>query len=137
MVSVQSFIGGAAGHRWGCWSQVGLLVTGGAAGHRRGCWSQVGLLVLVPGAGVTALVPVLVLVTGFGADAALVLVSSADGARRVGRVADGLQVGRDLTVGGAQALELSSHSAATLFPLFLSPLQHSAATPFPLSFSPP
>ncbi|CAI5976489.1 unnamed protein product [Closterium sp. NIES-64] len=56
--------GGAAGHGWGCWSQVGLLVIGGAAGYRWGCWSQVGLLVteLVPGAGVTAVV--LVLVTG-------------------------------------------------------------------------
>ncbi|CAI5537644.1 unnamed protein product [Closterium sp. Naga37s-1] len=46
--------GGAAGHRWGCWSQVGLLVTGGAAGHRWGCWSQVGLLVLVLAAGAGA-----------------------------------------------------------------------------------
>ncbi|CAI5952495.1 unnamed protein product [Closterium sp. NIES-65] len=63
--------GRAAGHRWGCWSQVGLLVTGGTARHRWGCWSQAGLLVLVPGAGVTSLVPVLVLVlvTGFSAGA--------------------------------------------------------------------
>ncbi|CAI5963601.1 unnamed protein product [Closterium sp. NIES-64] len=51
--------GGAAGHRWGYWSHVGLLVTGGTAGHRWGCWSQARLPVLVPGAGVTALVPVL------------------------------------------------------------------------------
>ncbi|CAI6007589.1 unnamed protein product [Closterium sp. NIES-65] len=63
--------GGAAGHRWGYWSHVGLLVTGGTAGHRWGCWSQARLPVLVPGAGVTALVPVLVRVTGFGAGAAV------------------------------------------------------------------
>ncbi|CAI5937552.1 unnamed protein product [Closterium sp. NIES-64] len=43
--------GGAAGHKWGCWSQVGLLVTCGAAGHRWGCWSQVGLLVTGEAAG--------------------------------------------------------------------------------------
>ncbi|CAI5526204.1 unnamed protein product [Closterium sp. Naga37s-1] len=104
MIPVQSFTGGAAGHKWGCWSQVGLLVTGGAAGP------GVTALVLVPGAGVTALVPVpgagvtaLVPVPGAGVTA-LVLVHGADGARRVGRTADGLQAGRDLTVGGAQAL---------------------------------
>ncbi|CAI5528654.1 unnamed protein product [Closterium sp. Naga37s-1] len=133
MIPVQSFTGGAAGHKWGCWSQVGLLVTGGAAGP------GVTALVLVPGAGVTALVPVpgagvtaLVPVPGAGVTA-LVLVHGADGARRVGRTADGLQAGRDLTVGGAQAL----HSAATPFPLSLSPPQRSAANPFPSSLSHP
>ncbi|CAI5964742.1 unnamed protein product [Closterium sp. NIES-64] len=119
---------GAGAGAW-CWrlalvpgASVRALVHG--AGGWRWCWCLVLALVMVPGAGMTALVPVLVLVpgaggwrwclvlaagAGAGAGAwcwrlALVLVPGADGAGRVGRAADGLQAGWDLTVGGAQVL---------------------------------
>ncbi|CAI5969332.1 unnamed protein product [Closterium sp. NIES-65] len=138
MIPVQSFTGGAAGHKWGCWSRVGLLVTGGAAGHGWGCWSQVGLLViggaagyrwgcwsqvgllvteLVPGAGVTAVVLVLVIGCASGAWC----------------WRDGAGAGAWCWRDGAGA----GHSAATPFPLSLSPPQRSAANSFPSSLSHP